>query len=86
MINMDYPLSWNQITKNADVPYGHPKYRNVFNYLIQNQILYVYKTKDKTYFYKLHKNKLRDLIDEQEIINFFIKDYLMEYHPLLATW
>lgn len=74
-------LTLSKIASNAKLNMSDPRFYKIIKYLFDNEIITLNDPVKKTYF--IHQKKLRDVIDEQEVIN-EITDYLKIYHYF--TW
>lgn len=62
----------------------HPNYLKILNFLKLNNIIELKEVIGATKIYKLHRKKLKDLIDEQNIVQ-YVMDYLNKAGHI-ATW
>jgi hypothetical protein len=71
----DKRMTMTKLSKLINVSIFNPSYCEVKKYLLDNNILEVIERIGSTKIIKINYKKLRDLIDEQQIVNTFY-DYL----------
>lgn len=73
-----------QLARYLKIAPTHPYFCKIIKYLKENEIMVFRQKIADTNLYELNKTKLRDLIDEQDIVN-FIKDYMNDAGHI-CTW
>ena len=73
-------ITINEIAKNIGINRNHPIFYRVLNYLIDNEMMVLVRVIGTTKFFKIRYNKIKDLLDEQERINYLIAGYINKDH------
>lgn len=75
----DKELTVSKLSKLIETDIHHPKFYKMINYLFNKNILIHTKIIGPTKFIKVDKKKLKDLIDDQNVIEYFY-DYFNKHH------
>jgi hypothetical protein len=71
-----------QLAESIGVSGGNPQFTSLLKYLVQLGIVEYQDTFSPAKIVTVHRGKLRDFIDEQNIVNLFY-DYFNTYHKCI---
>jgi hypothetical protein len=73
-------ITINDIIKQSNIRRNHPNFCKVMKYLIEKNMIVLIKTIGTTKIFKINYKQIRDLLDEQKLINNLVTKYIEKDH------
>jgi len=73
-------LTITTLAKNINISVNNPKYYIVLRYLFDSEAIVVVRIIGRTKFLKINYKLIKNILDEQERINFLVNNYLETDH------
>ena len=76
-------ITVNKMVGQIKINRSHPLFYNVLSYLLQNNLVTIDKVVGNVRLFEIDGKGIRDLLDEQILINKLINDYLKRDHHFI---